>query len=101
MKPSSLAPGRAIATALVIWFVHFMLCWAVAEFRAEDVPATRLAWAFTVAALLAIAVHGARLRRLGRHGDDDLPTLRIARGANAIAAVAVLFTALPTIVWRA
>lgn len=101
MKAAALMPGRALATAFVIWFVHFMLCWAVAEFWAEDAPATRLAWAFTAAALLAIAVHAARLRSLGRHGEDDPPTLRIARGANAIAAVAVLFTAVPTIVWRA
>ncbi len=101
MKAAALMPGRTLATAFVIWFVHFMLCWAASEFWAADAPATWLAWAFTAAALLAIGVHAAWLRRLGRHREVDQPTLRIARGANAIATVAVLFTALPTIVWRA
>lgn len=93
-------PVRRMAAALVVWFAHFMLCWAVAEFGPGGAPAAGLAGLFTVLALFAIGVQAWRLRGLEPRREDDLTALRIARGASAIAAVAVVFTALPALVWR-
>ena len=42
--------GAPILAAFAIWFVHFVLCWAVAEVWPQGRLANRLAWGFTVAA---------------------------------------------------
>jgi uncharacterized membrane protein YidH (DUF202 family) len=61
--------------------------------------ANALAWAFTAIALLAVGVHAVRLK--AQHADGDLPgwSYRLARGAVAIATAAVVFTALPSLVF--
>lgn len=94
---------RMIITAFTIWFVHFVACWAAVEIWPEGPMANRLAWAFTALALLAMGVHFVRLGRGGPgaalHAEVTGFSRRFARGAIAIATVAVLFTALPSIVF--
>jgi hypothetical protein len=93
--------GRPAMTAFLIWFAHFVLCWAAVEIWPTEARANHLAWVFTALALLAMAVHGVRIERtLGRTtGRDELAAFnrRFAHGAIAIATVAVLFTALPSL----
>ena len=95
LKPSS---GRPIVTAFVIWFVHFMAIWAAGEIWPHQWTANALAWAVTAVALLAVGVHYFRLK--SQHVDGGLPawSYRFARGAIAIATVAVVFSALPSFV---
>jgi hypothetical protein len=91
---------RPAMTAFVIWFVHFVLCWAAVEIWPSQPRANHLAWVFTALALVAMAVHHVRLGR--RHERSELTEFnrRFARGAVAIATLAVLFTALPSLVIR-
>ena len=91
--------GQPIVTAFAIWFVHFMMLWAAGEIWPHQWTANALAWAFTAIALLAVGVHYVRLK--ARHVDGDLPgwSYRFARGAVAIATAAVVFTALPSVVF--
>lgn len=95
LKPSS---GRPIVTALVIWFAHFMVIWAAGEIWPHQWAANAVAWGATALALLAVGVHGLRLK--ARHAAGRLPgwSYRLARGAAAIAAAAVVFSALPSVV---
>lgn len=92
--------GAPILAAFAIWFVHFVLCWAVAEVWPQGRLANRLAWGFTVAALLAIGVHARRVARRSAGGEFAVTGLRLARGSIVIAAVAVVFTALPSVLLR-
>lgn len=99
MKALKQSSGQPIVTAFAIWFVHFMMVWAVGEIWPHQWTANALAWAFTAIALLAVGVHHVRLK--ARHADGDLPgwNYRFARGAVAIATAAVVFTALPSVVF--
>ena len=96
LKQSSVQP---VVTAFAIWFVHFMMLWAASEIWPHQWTANALAWAFTAIALLAVGVHCVRLK--ARHADGELPgwSYRVARGAVAIATAAVVFTALPSVVF--
>ena len=91
--------GQPIVTAFAIWFVHFMMLWAAGEIWPHQWTANTLAWAFTAIALLAVGVHYVRLK--ARHAAGDLPgwSYRLAQGAVAIATAAVVFTAMPSLVF--
>jgi hypothetical protein len=96
LKPSS---GRPIVTAFVIWFVHFMVIWAAGEIWPHQWAANAVAWGVTAIALLAVGVHYVRLKV--RHADAGLSgwSYRFAQGATAIATAAVVFSALPSVVF--
>lgn len=96
MKPSS---GRPIVTALVIWFAHFMVIWAAGEIWPHQWAANAWAWGATAIALLAVGVHDVRLK--ARHAGGGLSgwSYRLARGSAAIATAAVVFSALPSLVF--
>lgn len=98
---SALRPVRGlILTAFSIWFVHFLLCWAAVEIWPGQPLANRLAWAFTVLALAAMGWHFSRVQRLSGQGGLVGFSRRFAQGAVAIATVAVLFTAVPALVFQ-
>jgi hypothetical protein len=90
---------RPIVTAFAIWFVHFMVCWAAGEIWPHQWTANALAWGVTAIALLAVGVHFMRVN--AQHADGELPgwNYRFAQGAIAIATAAVLFSALPSVVF--
>lgn len=90
---------RPVLTAFIVWFAHFMLCWAAVEIWPCEWRANKLAWGFTAVALSVIGVHFVRLNRRAGNGEFADPSLRLARGAIAIATVAILFTALPSFVF--
>ena len=96
LKPSS---GWPIVTAFSIWFVHFMVCWAAGEIWPHQWTANVLAWGVTAIALLAVGAHFVRIKV--QHADGEMPgwNYRFAQGAIAIATAAVLFSALPSIVF--
>ena len=93
----SASSWRAIVTALSIWFAHFLVCWAASELvwpgqraaHAVAAGATLVAWA-------ALLLH---LRGLHLQGDSAEIRWknRLARRATALAALAVLFNALPAV----
>ena len=91
--------GRPIVTAFTIWFVQFMVCWAGGEIWPHQWGANALAWGATAIALLAVGVHFVRLK--AQHADGKLPgwSYRFARGAAAIASAAVVFSAVPSVVF--
>ncbi|WP_157581033.1 hypothetical protein [Pelomonas sp. Root405] len=99
MKSLPLPGWRPILTAFTIWFLHFMVCWAAAEIWPHQWTANAVAWAATVIALLAVGAHLKRVR--ARHAAGQLPGwhYRFAQGAMAIATAAVLFGALPSLVF--
>jgi succinate dehydrogenase hydrophobic anchor subunit len=107
MKPIERSAGRPAMTAFVIWFAHFLLCWVAVEIWPFEVRANQLAWGFTALALLAMGLHVVRMERGVRRSADrgamgaDLAGFnhRFARRATAIATVAVLFTAFPSVVF--
>lgn len=88
-----------LVTAFAIWFVHFMVCWAAGEIWPHQRTANALAWGATAAALLAVGAHLARIK--ARHAAGELSDWnhRFALGATAIATAAVLFGALPSLVF--
>ena len=90
---------RPIVTAFVIWFVHFMVSWGASEIWPLQRTANAVAWSATTIALMAIGVHYVRLT--AQHAEGGLPGLSYhsARGAIAIATVAVLFITLPSFVF--
>lgn len=96
--------ARRVRSALVapfaVWFAHFLGCWAAAELWPRGAWANPLAWGFTLLALLALGVAARRLRREDAPGTEAAPARRIARGALALAVLAVLFTAWPSVVLR-
>ena len=91
--------GRPFVTAFGIWFLHFMSIWAAGEIWPHQWAANASAWGLTAIALVAVGLHcmhiGARHGRGAIAGFSD----RFARGAGAIAAVAVVFSALPSLVF--
>ena len=90
---------RPIVTAFVIWFVHVMVSWGASEIWPLQWTANAVAWGATAIALLAVGVHYVRLT--AQHADGGLPdwSYHFARGAIAIATVAVMFSALPSFVF--
>ncbi|KQY85992.1 hypothetical protein [Pelomonas sp. Root1444] len=86
MKP----PWRPIVTAFSIWFAHFMACWAAGEIWPHQWHANVLAWGATAAASMALGVQFMRVKAR---------PCRLAQGAIAIATAAVLFGALPSVVF--
>jgi hypothetical protein len=98
MKAFGTPIKRPAMTAFVIWFAHFMLCWVAVEIWPSESRAHQLAWVFTAMALLAMGVHFVRTERWAGCGELAGFSRRFARGAIAIATVAVLFTALPSVV---
>jgi hypothetical protein len=99
MKALELSGWRPILTAFIIWFAHFMLCWAAVEIWPHQWRANQLAWGFTAIALLAMGEHSMRLNASTPQGELSGWTHRFAQGAIAIATVAVLFSALPSVVF--
>lgn len=100
MNRPALAPVRSLMlTAFSIWFVHFLLCWAAVEIWPGEPLANRLAWGFTVLALAAMGWHFSRVQRLSGQGGLVGFGRRFAQGAVAIATVALLFTAVPALVF--
>lgn len=99
MRPAAWSSWWPIVTAFTIWFLHFMVCWAAAEIWPHQWPANALAWGVTALALLALGVHWRRVH--ARHADGLVPgwDYRFAQGAGAIATTAVLFSALPSLVF--
>ena len=86
-------------TAFAIWFAHFMLIWAAGEIWPHQWTANAFAWAATAIALLALGVHDVRLKAHHTEGRLSGWSYRLARGAAAIAMVAVVFCALPSLVF--
>lgn len=99
MKPTGASAARLMVTAFAIWFAHFVACWVVVEIWPGEWRANYFAWGFTLIALLTTAVHLVRLRRPAEPAEVPDFGRRFARGAIAIATVAVLFTALPSVVF--
>lgn len=87
---------RPILTAFIIWFVHFMVCWAAVEIWPRAWPANGVAWGATAIALVAVGVHAVRVRAHGTEGELGGWKRRFAQGAIAIATAAILFTAVPS-----
>lgn len=89
-----------IVTAFVIWFAHFMVIWAASEIIwPHQWTANAVAWVATAIALLALGVHWGRVR--ARHAAGGLAdwNYHFALGAVAIATAAVVFSALPSVVF--
>jgi hypothetical protein len=99
MSGAGARAARGLLTAFAIWFVHFVLCWAVVETWPGQWRANVLAWVFTTAALGATGVHYLHWRRADAQGEVGAFTRRFARGGIAIATVAIVFTALPSVVF--
>lgn len=96
-RPASWQP---VLAALSIWFIHFIACWAVSEFSPHLWWNHVLAWVFTTVALAAMAVLHWRLGRTEATGDLARWKRRFARGATALAVVAIVFTFWPSLVLR-
>nr|WP_145552813.1 hypothetical protein [Variovorax boronicumulans] len=96
-RPASWQP---VLAALSIWFVHFIACWAVSEFWPHRWWNHVMAWVFTVLALAAVGALHWRLEREDAHGDLARWKRQFARGASALAAVAIVFTVWPAVVLR-
>jgi hypothetical protein len=94
-RPASWQP---VLTSLSIWFVHFIACWAVSEFSPQRWWSHVMAWGFTAVALTSAGIFHWRLERTDASGDLARWKRRFARGATAIAVVAMLFTAWPSVV---
>jgi hypothetical protein len=99
MKAVGSSARRPMLTAFIIWFAHFMICWVAVEIWPAGWRANQLAWGFTALALLAMGVHFVQLDRRAECGELAHFSHRLARGAIAIATVAVVFTALPSVVF--
>ena len=97
MKPRKQLSWWPIVTAFVIGFAHFMVIWAASESWAHQWMANAVAWAATAIALLALGVHWLRVK--ARHAAGELSDWNhhFALGAVAIATVAVVFSALPSL----
>jgi len=88
-----------MAGAFVIWFAHFMGCWVAAELWPRQWPANALAWGLTALALVALGIEWGRVRAGAARGDLAGWNRRVGPGAIAIATVAVVFDALPSLVF--
>jgi NO-binding membrane sensor protein with MHYT domain len=98
MTASRPASWQPVLSSLSIWFVHFIGCWAVSEFSPHRWWNHVMAWVFTIVALAAVGGLHWRLERTEASGDLARWKRRFARGATAIAVVAMLFTAWPSLV---
>ena len=99
MKAATPPGWRAVATPFAIWFAHFMASWAAGEIWPHQWPANLLAWGATAAALLAMGLHVMRVQARQAGGGPPIRQARLARGAIALATAAVLFGALPSVVF--
>lgn len=99
MKARKTFSTRPTVAAFAIWFAHFMVIWAAGEIWPHQWTANVLAWAVTAMALLALAV--LHVRSTARHADGQLSgwSHRLAQGSTAIAVAAVVFSALPSVVF--
>lgn len=88
-----------IIGAFVVWFLHFLVCWVAVEIWPRQWIANELAWGATAVALLALGMHWIRLGAGTAPGDTARLTRRLGRGATVIAGVAVVFSALPSVVF--
>ena len=98
-RSSGQSKGGPIVTAFAIWFAHFMVIWAAGEIWPYQWSANALAWGVTAIALLALGVHVVRLKAQYADGYLSGWSYRFARGAAAIATAAVVFSALPSVVF--
>lgn len=99
MKALGRSGVRPMITAFAIWFAHFLLVWAAAEIWPQQWTANAWAWALTALALLGLGVH--HLRCSAQHTAGRLSGwgYRLARGSTALATVAVVFSAWPSLVF--
>lgn len=99
MKATWWSNWGPVIAAFTIWFAHFMVSWAAAEIWPHRWPANAVGWGATGVALLALGVHAVQMRK--QHAAGALPgwQFRFAQGAAAIAATAVMFGLLPSIVF--
>jgi hypothetical protein len=96
-EPARWAP---LVAALTIWFAHFMVCWAASELVwPGQWAAHAVAGAATVIALTALWFHRRSLRAPPAGAHMAQWDYRFGKGAVALATVAVLFNALPAIVF--
>lgn len=95
----ALVGWRPLITAFTLWFLHFMVCWAAAEIWPHQWVANAVAWGATAIALLAIGMHFMQVKAQHADGILSLRVYRFAQGAIAIATTAVLFSALPSVVF--
>jgi hypothetical protein len=96
MNASRPTGWRPMIGAFVIWFGHFMGSWVAVELWPGQWPANALAWGLTAGAL---GVEWSRLRAGAARGELADWSRRVGPGAIAIAAAAVVFGALPSIVF--
>jgi hypothetical protein len=99
MKAAKLSGWRPMLAAFVVWFAHFMLCWAAVEVWPRQWQANVLAWALTAVALAALGAQWARLHASLPRDELARWNHRFGQGAIAIAGVAVVFSAVPSIVF--
>lgn len=99
MRAMNLTGWRPLILAFTICSVQFMVCWAAAEIWPHQWAANVVAWCATALALLALGLHVVRVN--ARRAEGELPGWqhRFAQGAIAIATAAVLFSALPSLVF--
>lgn len=89
-----------LVAAFGIWFAHFLACWAAAElFWPRQWQANALAWGATLLALGALLWQGRRVREAARREGLVGWAGRVGQGATAIAGAAVLFSAVPSLVF--
>lgn len=94
---------RPLLWASGTWFAHFLLCWVAAEVWPRRWPANAAAWVLTPVALAALGLQALQaVRAAGAPAGDDLRRWNrlVVQGALVIAAIAVVFTALPSLVFR-
>ena len=99
MKALKQPSWRPILTAFVIWFVHFMVIWTAGEIWPYQWTANAVAWTATAIALLAVGVHFGQVKSQHALGGLSGWEFHFARGAAAIATLAVLFVATPSFVF--
>ncbi len=99
MKSAGRVGIRTMLHAFLIWFAHFMLCWTAVEIWPDALRANMLAWGFTAVALLAMGMQWVQVHRSTERGELATFDHQMARGSIAIAALAILFTTLPSIVF--
>lgn len=97
MKAGKPVAWLPIVGAFAIWFVHFMVSWAASEIWAHERTANGVAWAATALALLAMAAHALYIRARRAAGALAEWHCHLALGAVALATVAMLFSALPSL----
>ena len=99
MNPVRNSAWLPITGAFILWFVHFLVCWAAVEIWPRQWIANKVAWGATAVALLLLGALWVRVEAGTPPGETAHWTCRLARGGTALAAVAVLFSALPSLVF--